>query len=415
MTSFGLMALGPEQAQAATVAFDYFHLTTSSMDDVAPSVTSTVDGPSSGGFYTGPVAVTLTATDNPGGSGVDKVEYQLDAASTWTAYTAPIAVSGDGTHQVRYRATDKAGNVSTPGTREVKIDATAPVTTAAFAPASDAGWHNGATPVALAATDAGSGVSKVEWSLDGGPWTAYTTPVDVTGNGQHELLYKATDKAGNVETLKSAILKIDATAPTVIVSGLADGQLYGDSQDVRITWQAIDPTSGLRSVVGSLDGSAYQTGTLQAMYELRLGMHKLTVVGTDNAGNTTTTTVTFFVTTSFRDMQNLLDRFKATSRLTNNAYTKLSNQLAKARNAEANGNDTRALKELAAFRELLTAQLVPEAEVRDTLIRDTDAMTIRLGGTPPNNAGVKANAGKALKGTGRLGEDPNRLTRNGTL
>jgi cytochrome c len=414
-TKVGLYTLGAGQTASKPASFDYFHLSTAVVDNTAPSVTSTVDGPASAGWFTGPATVTLTATDNPGGSGVDKIEYQLDADTAWTAYTAPVAISGDGTHQVRYRAADKAGNVSTAGTQAVKIDATAPVTTAAFAPATDAGWHKGATPVSLAATDAGSGVSKVEWSLDGGPWTAYTTPVDVTGNGQHELLYKATDAAGNVETLKSAILKIDGTAPTVIVAGLADGQLYGDSQDVRVTWQAIDPVSGIKTVVGSLDGGAYLTGTLQAMYALNLGMHQLVVVGTDNAGNATTSTVTFFVTTSFRDMQNLLDRFKATSRLTTKAYTQLSDQLAKARKAEANGNDQKALNELAAFRALLTAKLVPEAEVRDTLIRDADAMTVRLGGTPPSNAGVTANAGKSLKGTGRLDSDPNRLKKNGKL
>ncbi|MFF5230826.1 ThuA domain-containing protein [Dactylosporangium sp. NPDC000521] len=411
----GLYTLGAGQKASKPASFDYFRISTAVADTTAPVATSTVDGPQSNGWYTGPVTVTLAATDNAGGSGVAKIEYQVDADSTWTAYTAPVTVSGDGTHSVKFRASDKAGNVSAVQTATVKIDATAPVTTAAFAPASDAGWHNGATPVTLAATDAGSGVTKVEWSLDGGPWTPYTTPVNVTGNGQHELLYKATDAAGNAETLKSALLKIDGTAPTVIVAGLADGQLYGDSQDVRVTWQAIDPVSGIRSVTGSLDGGAYQTGTLQAMYELDLGLHELVVVGTDNAGNATTSTVRFFVTTSFRDMQNLLDRFKATSRLTSKAYTQLSDQLAKVRKAEASGNDKKALKELASFRDLLTAKLVPEAEVRDTLIRDADAMTLRLGGTPPTNAGVKANAGKSLQGTGRLDEDPSRVKKNGKL
>ena len=86
------------------------------------------------------------------------------------------------------------------------------------------------------------------------------------------------------------------------------------------------------------------------------------VEATDNASNATrTSTVRFFVTTSFRDMQNLLDRFKATSRLTTKAYNQLSDQLAKARKAEASGNDKKALKDLAAFRDLLTVKLVPEA------------------------------------------------------
>ena len=51
------------------------------------------------------------------------------------------------------------------------------------------------------------------------------------------------------------------------------------------------------------------------MYELNLGLHELVVTATDKAGNQTTSNVRFFVTTSFRDMQNLHDRFKATGRL----------------------------------------------------------------------------------------------------
>ncbi|MEV8513509.1 ThuA domain-containing protein [Dactylosporangium sp. NPDC051484] len=409
----GVYTLGAGQTASKPASFDYFRLTTAAVDTTPPVATATVQGTQAGGFYNGPVTVTLAATDT--GSGVDKVEYQVDSATTWSTYSEPIPLSGDGTHQVRYRASDKAGNTSEPKVQEVKIDATAPVTTATFAPATDAGWHKGATPVALAATDSGSGVAGIQWSLDGGAWTSYTAPVNVTGDGQHELLYKATDAAGNVETLKSAILKIDATAPTVIVAGLADGQLYGDSQDVRVTWQAIDATSGVKSVAGSLDGGAYQTGTLQAMYQLSLGMHQLSVTGTDNAGNATTTTVTFFVTTSFRDMQNLLDRFKASSQLTSKAYNQLSDSLATVRKFEAKGNDAKALKELAAFRALITPALVPDAGIRSTLIRDADAMTIRLGGTPPDQAGVKANNGKSLAGTGRVDEDPSRLKKNGKL
>ena len=62
----------------------------------------------------------------------------------------------------------------------------------------------------------------------------------------------------------------------------------------------------------------YANNTLQAMFELSLGLHELTVTATDKAGNQTTSSVRFFVTTSFRDMQNLLDRFKATSWLSAN-------------------------------------------------------------------------------------------------
>jgi hypothetical protein len=50
------------------------------------------------------------------------------------------------------------------------------------------------------------------------------------------------------------------------------------------------------------------------------------------------------------------------------------------------------------------AARIPEAEVRATLIRDADAMTVRLGGQP-SAAGGAANGGKPLTGTGRLPGD----------
>ncbi|GIF52353.1 glucose/arabinose dehydrogenase [Asanoa ferruginea] len=415
----GVFSLGAAQTASKPISFDYFHVSTGAEepdDTTAPVTTAAVSGTATAGWYTGPATVTLTAADEAGGSGVASTEYQLDGATTWTAYAGPVVVSGDGAHEVRFRSTDVAGNVEAGKSVAVKIDSTAPVTAATFAPATDDGWHNGAVPVTLTSTDAGSGVASIQYALDGGAWTPYTVPVDVSGDGSHELLYRATDTAGNVETLKSAIIKIDGVRPTVIIGGLADGQLYGDSQDVRVTYQAVDPTSGLKSVVGTLDGAAYPANKLQAMFELPLGLHDLTVTATDKAGNVTTSTVRFYVATSFRDMQFLLDRFKATSWLTQKAHKQLGAKLQAARDAEANGNDNKAIKQLVAFRELASdTSLVPNAEVRAVLVRDADAMIVRLGGTPPNGAGKKANGGKSLAGTGRVDGDPARQVAGGPL
>ncbi|HEX6683928.1 MAG TPA: ThuA domain-containing protein, partial [Candidatus Limnocylindrales bacterium] len=210
-TKVGLFSLGAAQLASKTVSFDYFRLAGAG-DTTPPVTTASISGPAHGGWYTGAATVTLNATDE---GGVSATEYQLDAATAWTPYTAPFEVTGDGVHSVRFRSTDQAGNVEPTKTVEVKIDTTAPVTTATFAPPTDAGWHNGQVPVTLSSADAGAGVTLVEWSLDGGPWTPYTAPVPVSGDGEHELLYRATDAAGNAETLKSAILKIDGVRPTV--------------------------------------------------------------------------------------------------------------------------------------------------------------------------------------------------------
>ncbi|KXK63623.1 PKD domain-containing protein [Micromonospora rosaria] len=411
----GLFTLGANQTARKTASFDYFRLTTGQVDGTAPVTTAEVAGTPVDGWHTAATTVTLTATDEAGGSGVARTEYQLGGATAWTAYTAPVEITGDGEHELRFRSTDEAGNVEETKSVTVRIDTTAPVSTAAFAPANDEGWHDGTVPVVLTSTDAGSGVKLLEWSLGGGDWTPYTGPIEISGDGQHELLYRATDSAGNVETLKSAVVRIDGTKPTLLVSGIADGQLYGDSQDVRITWQAVDPTSGIQSVVGTLNGQPYASGTLQAMYELPLGLHELTVTATDKAGNKTTSTVRFFVTTSFRDMQNLIDRFTSTGRLSNVAHRKLTNKLTAVRTSEAAGNDKRAVQQLTAFRALAAdAELVTETEIREVLVRDADAMIVRLGGEA-SKAGVKANDGKKVDGTGRLDDDPTRIAPSGQL
>lgn len=123
----------------------------------------------------------------------------------------------------------------------------------------------------------------------------------------------------------------------------------------------------------------------------------------------------FFVTTSLRDMQNLLDRFEATSRLSSSAYNQLTNKLASARLNEAKGKDDKAIRDLQAFEALASnAGLVPEAEVRNVLVRDADAMIVRLGGTP-SAAGTAANGGSSLAGIGRLDADATRVSKGGTL
>jgi cytochrome c len=60
------------------------------------------------------------------------------------------------------------------------------------------------------------------------------------------------------------------------------------------------------------------------------------------------------------------------------------------------------------------ATLIPEAEVRTVLVRDAEAMIVRLGGAV-SAAASAANAGRDLTGTGRLEGDATRIAKGGKL
>ncbi|ETK33557.1 ThuA domain-containing protein [Microbispora sp. ATCC PTA-5024] len=118
-------------------------------------------------------------------------------------------------------------------------DKTAPVTTATTDPAQpEGGSFTGPVTVTLTAVDetGGSGVAKTEYKLDGGDWTAYTEPVKVSGEGQHTLAYRSTDKAGNAEEAKTLTLTIaPASSPQVKLTVTAASRCIGTSAYLAVT------------------------------------------------------------------------------------------------------------------------------------------------------------------------------------
>jgi hypothetical protein len=217
------------------------HFTVVSSDTTAPTVTASVAGTKdSDGNYVGKATVTVAAADD--GSGVGKVEYKVDGGS-WLVYTEPVALTAAGAHTVTYRATDKAGNVSTEGKSDFTIvaggDTVSPAVSLVVSGNLDADWRyiENAT-VTLTAEDnaGGSGVDKVEYKLDGGAWTTYTDPVKVTGLGAHSVWYRASDKAGNVSAEKGGAFTIaeappgpglcpDSDVRDTVILGTADSQV----------------------------------------------------------------------------------------------------------------------------------------------------------------------------------------------
>ncbi|MFE9708040.1 OmpL47-type beta-barrel domain-containing protein [Streptomyces sp. NPDC005930] len=172
-------------------------------DTTAPETSATVSGEKNAdGAYIDMATVTVTASDT--GSGVNTIEYAVGDGA-WTAYTAPVMVHETGEHTVRYRATDKAGNVAAEKSVAFTVaaappqDTTAPVTGATVDGTrnSDGAYVGSAKVTVNAADEGGSGVAAVEYSLDAGPYLAYSAPVVVDRVGRHTVAYRASDKAGN--------------------------------------------------------------------------------------------------------------------------------------------------------------------------------------------------------------------------
>ncbi|MGW9366769.1 3-keto-disaccharide hydrolase, partial [Streptomyces albidoflavus] len=79
-----------------------------------------------------------------------------------------------------------------------------------------AGAYLGKATVTVKATDEESGVDKVEYSLDGGPYLAYADPVVVDRVGRHTVAYRASDKAGNTSEARQVSFSViggDIPAP----------------------------------------------------------------------------------------------------------------------------------------------------------------------------------------------------------
>ncbi len=232
--------------------------TTVKLDQVPPTLTgSPTTAANANGWYKSPVTIHWSCSDALSGvSGSCPADSVLN--SEGSAVTASASVS------------DVAGNTTNAVSAAVKIDTTAPATSASTLPE----WNNSSVTLQLSASDALSGVDTTYYTVDGGA-TQTGTSVLLIDEGIHHVSYWSVDNAGNVETAHTATVKIDKTAPSISVSQSPDQNAAGwNNSDVTVTFTCDDSGSGVASC------TPHQTVTSEGAGQ--------TVTGnaTDNAGNT---------------------------------------------------------------------------------------------------------------------------------
>jgi parallel beta-helix repeat protein len=273
------------------------------LDLIAPVTTAAASPvPGLGGWNITDVAVSLNATDNVAGTGVQNVHYSLSGAQQDNAVipgnAATATITAEGVTNVSYGATDKAGNVETAKSLTVKVDKTAPVTTAASTPAAGAsGWNTTGVSVSLTASDNAAGVQNLSYVVTGaqlgsGVAIGNTATVSITAEGISSVSYGATDKAGNAETSKSLTVKIDKTAPvTTAASTPAAGASGWNTTGVSVSLNASDNPggSGVQNLsyvlTGAQQGSAVTAGNTASVSVAAEGVTNLGYAAADTAGN----------------------------------------------------------------------------------------------------------------------------------
>ncbi|NOU87610.1 hypothetical protein GC102_17780 [Paenibacillus sp. LMG 31460] len=141
--------------------------------------------------------------------------HAMDAYGQWSEDGPQLSVS-----TLPYVCSDCSGG-----------DEAAPVTTASVSPAQpdgQNGWYVNPVTVTLTATDHVSGMEKTEYSLDNGTtWQPYTAPVTFDQSGNYGILYRSTDKAGNVEPDNHVSFKINMTAAVVKLQDSSGNPISG--------------------------------------------------------------------------------------------------------------------------------------------------------------------------------------------
>ena len=170
--------------------------------------------PASADTYVNTAQFRLTGND-VGCAGVKSLEYRQQGTTDWLPYTAAVTFEEGKTYNLEYRATDRKDNVSAVKTATFTIlkiqDETAPTANATTAGNVDQrGNFVGSTTLTVTATDndTGSGVEKIEYRVNGGAYTTYTTPVAFTTPGVYDVDYRATDKVNNTSEPKRVSFRI---------------------------------------------------------------------------------------------------------------------------------------------------------------------------------------------------------------
>ena len=264
-------------------------------------------------WFSGPVTVTLDATDNL--SGVKPGSHFRIDGSIFLIF-GPFFIQSPGIHTLQYGSEDRAGNLEPFKTRIVAIDPTPPLTHASVSGTLGTnGWYRSAVQVSLSATDNLNAVQGTFYRIDGGAVQTYTGPFGFSTPGVYTVEYWSIDHV-NIEATKPLLVRIDTIAPVVTAAANPSTAPKGPKPiNVTVSGNLTDGVSGISSAsfdvideYGTTQPSGPITVLANGSYSFTLSLpanrpgndrdghlYTINVRGIDQAGNSTTATTTFRV------------------------------------------------------------------------------------------------------------------------
>lgn len=230
-------------------------------------------------------SVDITLNPQDSASGVNVTKYRINGG-TWLDYVGPFQVTGNGLHDVEFYSGDYAGNVEGMNAVLVRIDMETPSTgSTPSGTVGTMGWFTSNVTFNLVGTDVISGVSDIQYRVDGQAWQTYVGSLLVSGEGWHTIEYFSVDVAGNTELAQTSQVMIDTVEPMTsrgITGPVGSGGWFTDGVTVSLT--STDVTSGVGQTRYRIDGGTWKTysGSFSITSD---GAHSLEYYSVDNASN----------------------------------------------------------------------------------------------------------------------------------
>ncbi len=238
-------------------------------------------------------------------SSVQSTECRIDSG-TFQACNNSVVYNNlaEGNHTFEVRATDVAGNISSPATYTWFVDLTAPSLSFVRTPTNPT--KNPLANFEMQVSDNSTGAITLECLLDNA--TMFTPcsrvqAINIPADGIHSFSVRATDNAGNTSPTISYSWLLDSTGPAINFTTIPS-PIVGILENPVVSFNVTDAYSNVASVQCGLQGqmascpvtSSFTYTTLSA------GSYRFTVDAVDALGNATTNSIQWTVSFNIRQV-----------------------------------------------------------------------------------------------------------------